>query len=290
MTRDRADNEAIMARSTRRLLQALGETGARGAASDVAAGMVVVLAPRNGVTVVRASVPARAVESALSQSLVQWRGDPCAPQLHLTEEGRAHVRRLSPTFGADGFRAQHSQIAPRTLEKGAPPVPFNEGESPLAWLARRKGRDGVPFLTPPLVEAGERFRKDVTQAQILQRVTANWEAAIASSRRAADGGVNISETAIDARQRLSRAFAAVGPDLAGLLTDVCGYLKGLERVESERGWPPRSGKVVLKIALQRLADHYGLATEARGRASAGPTLQWGEPDYRPKMGPLEVET
>ncbi|MGZ9093106.1 MAG: DUF6456 domain-containing protein [Rhodoplanes sp.] len=26
------------------------------------------------------------------------------------------------------------------------------------------------------VEAGERFRRDIEQAQLLQRVTANWEA------------------------------------------------------------------------------------------------------------------
>jgi hypothetical protein len=205
--------------------------------------------------------------------------------MRLTEAGRAHLRRHAATQEPelDPFRAQHGDHARRIAEKGARPTLVNEAESPLAWLARRKGADGRPLLAPTQVEAGERFRRDVEQAQIRQRVTANWEASIAASRRGADAGVAVSEIAMDARRRLARAYAAVGPDLAGLLIDVCGYLKGLETVESERGWPARSGKVVLKIALDRLALHYGVAGEARGPARGRGILHWGEEDYRPSM-------
>jgi hypothetical protein len=205
--------------------------------------------------------------------------------MRLTEAGRAHLRRQAATGEPelDPFRAQHGDHARRIAEKGARPTLVNEAESPLAWLARRKGADGRPLLAPEQVEAGERFRRDVEQAQIRQRVTANWEASIAAPRRGADAGVAVSEIAMDARKRLARAYAAVGPDLAGLLIDVCGYLKGLETVESERGWPARSGKVVLKIALDRLALHYGVAGEARGPARGRGILHWGEEDYRPTM-------
>lgn len=289
MSKRNKEGDELINGAVRRLLQSLGEPGAHSASSGVEEGMIVVLAPRNGVTVVRASVPARAVSYAIAQDFVRWEGAEATRRLQLTDEGRAYMRRKSAASVDEGFRAQHSPIASRAPEKGEAPVFYNDGESPLAWLARRKDRDGAPFLAAPLVQAGERFRRDVTQAQILQRVTANWEASIASSRRGADSGVHVSEISIDARRRLSRAFDAVGPDLAGLLTDVCGYLKGMELIESERGWPRRSGKVVLKIALERLARHYGLSGEARGPRGSVAVRHWGAEDYRPSLEPSEVE-
>ncbi|PPD45550.1 MAG: ATPase [Methylocystis sp.] len=271
------------ARLLRRLLEALSEPGARAAPSGLDDEMIAVQAPSKGVTVVRARLPAAVAEAALSEGLAEWERDGSARRLRLTEAGRAFLRRATSGPEMDPFRAQHGDFKKRPAEKGGRPTLVNEAESPLAWLARRKGVDGKPFLTPAQVEAGERFRRDVEQAQILQRVTANWEASIASSRRGSDAGVAVTEIAIDARKRLARAYEAVGPDLAGLLTDVCGYLKGLEIVESERGWPARSGKVVLKIALDRLARHYGVASEATGPARAKGVLHWGAEDYRPRI-------
>ncbi|MBI5313540.1 MAG: ATPase [Methylocystis sp.] len=271
-------------RAMRRLLQALAEPGARGALSPLEASTLVVLAARKGVTVARARFAAAAGDAALAEGLVRWEQDGGERRLALVDAGRAHLRRLSApdVDQAEPFRAQHASYALRQLEKGARPTLVNDAESPLAWLARRKDREGRTFLDAAQLEAGERFRRDIEQAQLLQRVTANWEASINAARRGANAGA-VSEVAIDARRRLARAFDAVGPELAGLLTDVCGYLKGLELVESERGWPPRSAKVVLKIALDRLARHYGLAVEARGRERAESLLHWGAEDYRPRV-------
>ncbi|WP_424363472.1 DUF6456 domain-containing protein [Methylocystis parvus] len=283
MTKSLRKTESEMSRALRRLLEALSEAGACAAPSDLEDDAIVVLAPRNGVTVVRARLPAAAGEAALSQGLVAREG--ASRRLQIAEAGRAYLRRAASGGepALDPFRAQHGAFEKRAPEKGARPALINEAESPLAWLARRKGPDGKPFLAPAQIEAGERFRRDVEQAQILQRVTANWEASIAASRRGSDAGVGVTEIAMDARKRLARAYDAVGPDLAGLLTDVCGYLKGLEVVESERGWPARSGKVVLKIALDRLARHYGIASQATGPARAKGLLHWGAEDYRPSL-------
>ncbi|MFO1101731.1 MAG: DUF6456 domain-containing protein [Methylocystis sp.] len=271
-------------RAMRRLLQALAEPGARAAPSGLEASTLVVRAARKGVTVVRARLPAAVGEAARAEGLVRWEDDGGERRLALTDAGRAHLRRLSaPEIEqAEPFRAQHASYALRQLDKGARPTLINEAESPLVWLARRKDRDGRTFLDAAQLEAGERFRRDIEQAQLLQRVTANWEASINAARRGADSSA-ASEVAIDARRRLARAFDSVGPELGGLLTDVCGYLKGLEIVESERGWPARSAKVVLRIALDRLARHYGLAIEARGRHRAQALLHWGAEDYRPRM-------
>ncbi|HEY8262119.1 MAG TPA: DUF6456 domain-containing protein [Methylosinus sp.] len=281
MTRRQRSAPEALARAARRLLEALAEPDACARRGQIDDATIVVVAPRNGVTVVRASLPIGAVDAPLAQGLVRWTGDGEGRRLVLTEEGRASARRDSAPSDIDPFRAQHATLARMRLEENVAPALVNEGESPLAWLARRKDRDGRPFLAPEQVEAGERFRRDVTKAQLLQRVTADWEA---QGRRAGGaGGAPVAEVAMDARRRLARAFDAVGPDLSGLLTDVCGYLKGLETVESERGWPHRSAKVVLKIALERLALHYGLSSEARGPDRTRHLLHWGAEDYRPEL-------
>ncbi len=73
---------------------------------------------------------------------------------------------------------------------------------------------------------------------------------------------------IASRQRVRLAMDDPRPEFSGLLMDVCCFLRGLEEVERERGWPPRSAKIVLQLALDRLARHYGLRDEARGKANA----------------------
>lgn len=152
-------------------------------------------------------------------------------------------------------------------------------ESPLAQLARRRGRDGKPFLAAAEVEAGERLRADYTRGQIMPRLGANWIATVASGRRDGAGGIaELTDAALAARQRVDRAIAAVGPELAGVLVDVCCFLKGLERVETERGWPVRSAKVVLKTALAALSRHYH---PALGQARPQRILHWGAEDFRP---------
>jgi len=170
----------------------------------------------------------------------------------------------------DPFIAQHLSIDTRNVDgpDGKQDVAVDESESPLAWLARRKGRGGAPLIAAHQFAAGERLRAEFTRANMMPRVTANWQAAVTQGARASRDGFapNVAETIISARQRVRAALDTVGPEFSGLLLDVCCFLKGLEDIERERQWPARSAKVVLQLGLDRLARHYGLGDVARGKA------------------------
>lgn len=160
----------------------------------------------------------------------------------------------------------------------------NLDESPLAWLARRHDKNGEPLISPVQLLAGEKLRSDFTFAQMSPRLTTNYSdaPASASARRCAPGtGVDVADNVIAATERVRRALVAVGPELSGVLIDVCCHLKGLEEAERQASWPQRAGKVVLQLALTRLARHYRLDNECGGRrASIG---HWGAEDFRPGL-------
>lgn len=198
--------------------------------------------------------------------------------LEITDAGRAHLARSAlarATREIDPFAAQHLALAQGETEtaNGRARVTLDLAESPLAWLARRKGRDGRPLIEPMQFQAGERLRADFTHAQLMPRITANWTSSVARDGHRGARAAPVTETIVAARQRVRQALDRVGPEFTGLLLDVCCFLKGLEDVERERGWPRSSAKVVLQLGLDRLARHYGYAKEARGAGHA-PLRTW----------------
>ena len=163
----------------------------------------------------------------------------------------------------DGFRAQHRQLEHRNekINGVEQTVAVNANESPLGRLMALKNKAGKPWLEADAFNAAEKLRMDFTKGQFMQRVTSSWDptAGNKTSGSVAGGMTDLSDLAMDARQRVDRAMQIVGPELGGLLTDVCCYLKGLQTVERERNWPPRSAKLVLKVALDLLARHYRMS-------------------------------
>ncbi len=138
-------------------------------------------------------------------------------------------------------------------------VTVNLGESPLGWLARRKDAKGQAFLSAGEVEAGERLRADFERAQLGPGVTQDWRRFLTPGN--AGSGVSAQERDVDdgaeaARTRVMDALSDLGPGLSDAALRICCFLEGIETVEAKMSWSARSGKIVLKIALQRLADHY----------------------------------
>jgi hypothetical protein len=198
------------------------------------------------------------------------------------QAARAWLRRRA---SADRpFRMQHGEIVEtRAAGDRDRDVLVNLDESPVASLARRPGKGGAPWLSPDLTTAAERLRRDFEIGRLQPRVTANWSASVSDGRRTGDAGgvTDLTDMALAARLRVDRAMRGIGPELSGVLIDICCFLKGLETVERERQWPARSAKLVLRMALQCLARHYGLTPTATGKPASGKLRHWGAGDYRP---------
>ena len=159
---------------------------------------------------------------------------------------------------------------------------LNVAESPLAWLRSRRGKDGAPLISETQFLAGERLRMDFERAMLNRRVTTNWDLAGAGSR-ADNRAAEASDQALAARERYLRALDSAGPELGGILAQVCCLSAGLEQAERALNLPQRSGKAVLGLALTALARHYGFI-EGPGRGTAQ-LLNWGLADYRPSIPP-----
>lgn len=145
-------------------------------------------------------------------------------------------------------------------------------------------------LDPTLVEASERLAQDYERAQLDARVTAVWDAALLpTGTRRAGGEKAISNAALSARARVHAALEAVGPELSGLLCEVCCLSVGVEQAERRLGLAARSGGALLKVALTRLARHYGLLVAETRRGNAA-LKHWAAPGYRPRLSVTPAKT
>jgi hypothetical protein len=129
-------------------------------------------------------------------------------------------------------------------------VTVNRAESPLSWLAARG------LVDRRQVEAGERLRADYETAQLGARVTMHWDA-----MRVDGGGGDRLDPAtahLAAKRRFDTAIADAGRGLSDVLWRVICAGESVPVAERALGWPARAGRLVLTLALDRLADHYRL--------------------------------
>ncbi|HXH15324.1 MAG TPA: DUF6456 domain-containing protein [Sphingomonas sp.] len=127
-------------------------------------------------------------------------------------------------------------------------VTVNLAESPLGWLRSRGLVDARQF------DAGERLRADYERASIAPSVTMRWAARVDGGGH---DGLDPTSAQIAAKRRFDDAIAAAGPGLADILWRVVCAGEGLPAAEKALAWPVRAGRLVLTLALDRLAVHYG---------------------------------
>ncbi len=127
-------------------------------------------------------------------------------------------------------------------------VTVNLAESPLAWLHARG------HLDDRLFDAGERLRVDYERAALSPSITMRWDAV--RIRGGGGDGLTPSERHIAAKSRFDGAMKAAGKGLMDVLWRVVCGCEALPDAEKALQWPARSGKLVLKLALDRVADFY----------------------------------
>ena len=139
----------------------------------------------------------------------------------------------------------------KSNRKAARSVTVNLAESPLAWLAARK------LVSARQLAAGEMLRADYERAALPQRITMQWDAppsAKVARGSQSHGAVTLAQ--IDAKARFDGAIAAAGAGLADILWRVVCAGDAVPTAEKALGWPSRSGRLVLLLALDRVADYY----------------------------------
>jgi hypothetical protein len=159
------------------------------------------------------------------------------------QDPRPLVERALPDPAAEGGKAK----LPRRT------VTVNLAESPLAWLHTYGHLTDRQFL------AGEKLRSDFENGGLAPRVTMSWEhMPIARGKRSAPSPSNPTDRMLSAKQRFEGGVAALGRDLSDIAWRVICAGEAMPVAEKSMGWPARSGKLVLRIALDRLADYYRL--------------------------------
>lgn len=149
-------------------------------------------------------------------------------------------------------------------------------EDHVLRLGSPRGKEPA-FLLPHHLAAAERLERMISRALLTPRLTMSYDGASSGgrSRGAGNQAAEMSDTAAAARQKLNALARKLPADCWNVAFDVCGMGKGLQAIETERCWPRRGAKLVLRVALDLLAAEFGLSPHLAGSAGAG-TRGWLE--------------
>ena len=260
--------DAEFDREVLRVLRRLCETGAVLAVAEDMDKAVVVRDSGESGTARTAVVDCKIAQAMALKDWISCDNPGRISRYRISTSGRAALSHLVARSENDArARSEHgmaeAQAAFQPCATGTAPkerprrMRYSAAESPLIALARRRDRDGKPFLDETLIAAGERLREDFELAQIGPQVTQNWDHFLTGGGRGGfESDANVGRGPSDARDRVGQALSELGPGLSDVALRCCCYLEGLELAEKRMGWSARSGKIVLRIALQRLKRHY----------------------------------
>jgi hypothetical protein len=130
-------------------------------------------------------------------------------------------------------------------------VTVNQAESPLGWLKAHGKVSDRQFA------AGEKLRQDYERAQLGPSVTMRWDGApMDSNRRGPRDPAAPTHIMLSAKASFFSAIERAGPGLSDILWRVVCAGEAVPLAERNLGWPSRAGRLVLTLALDRVADYY----------------------------------
>lgn len=266
------DEETVM-KEARRILRRMAESGAILAVAPQMEKAAVLRELPDGRSTRTAVVDRSVAEAFALKDWITLSRSGKVATYRLSQVGRAALKRMleeppRARVPEDGFAEAQSPFAAQHREWGTREVPdeqgqggrrrmrYNMAESPVVALSRRREKDGSPFLRPELVSAAERLREDFELAQMGPRVTQDWSRFLTAGSRGGFSPGDHMRGSEGARDRVAAALRDLGPGLGDMALRCCCFLEGLEATEKRMGWSARSGKIVLRIALERLKRHY----------------------------------
>lgn len=243
------------------LFQTLSKLAEPSACLAVAADMekaVVVRDTPDGKTMRTAIVDREVAEALALKDWITCAVDGRIARYHITPAGRVALKdHLAKGGDVDDAGLDEPKYGrDRRKMSRAEKIRCHLAESPLLVLSRRTSPAGDPFLSAEMVAAGERFREDFELAGTDKDFDPDWEAYLATNNASNTNAPLTNTAAGQARTRVERALSDLGPGLGHVALRCLCFLEGLEQTEKDMGWSARSGKIVLRIALDRLCRHY----------------------------------
>ncbi len=239
-------DDETLTREARRVLRRLCETGALLAIAAEMEKAVVVRDGAGGAST-RTAVVDRPIAQAMAlKGWIATSGTGRITRYYITAAGRTALEQMLEQHRPrqiQGFSESQTPFHTETdtdddddaRSNRVTRLRYNLAESPLAALARRRDKDGTPFLTDRMVQAGERLREDFELAQMGEKITQNWDRFLTPGGDSAPN-VFVGSAPSAARARVGSALAELGPGLSDVVLRCCCYLEGLETTEKRLGW------------------------------------------------------
>lgn len=188
-----------------------------------------------------------------------------------TEAGRVWVSEfiyfLDLDKQANKLRQQVDNHSPQSSiqEKTLKQVPnmalcLDDEASPILKLFNRQRNVAHRYLNEIHLQAGQKLFKLFVSANLQPHITMDWDRlkSVPQNHYMGSKDSGFSEQAYIARRQLYESLAHVGEEFSTILVEICLFGNGLEATEKAMHWPARSGKLLLTMALDRLAEYYQL--------------------------------